>query len=123
MLANGCKPPNVTNHWRDEARRLLDRDGRELDKALALIEWSQRSSFWATNIHSIPTFRRQYDKLRLAALAEWERERQPAKSGFTTPPSNAPVAIPPAERCTTHPAFRATTCRPCKSERLSKGAS
>ena len=64
MIANGCKPPKITENWKTEARLLLDRDGRDLADALNVLEWSQYSRFWKTNIHSIPTFREQYDKLR-----------------------------------------------------------
>lgn len=67
MIDNGSKPPRITDAWRREARLLLDRDGRDLDKALRLIDWCQQDSFWRANIHSMATFRRQYDALRLKA--------------------------------------------------------
>lgn len=75
MIANECKPPTITKAWRDEARRLLDLDGRNFEKALFLLEWSQKSKFWRKNILSMPTFREKYDQLRLDALAEWEQDR------------------------------------------------
>lgn len=62
---NGSNRPTVTKAWRDAARLLLDRDGRPLDEARALIEWSQQDEFWRTNVLSMPTFRKQYDQLRL----------------------------------------------------------
>ena len=65
MTANGCKPPTITQRWRDQARLLLDRDKRPLLEALSVLEWSQDDSFWNTNIHSMPTFREKYDKLRM----------------------------------------------------------
>lgn len=77
MVANGCKPPVITEQWRTAARLLLDRDGRELDKAMALLDWCQADEFWKTNILSLPKFRKQYEQLRLKALAEWEREHRP----------------------------------------------
>lgn len=67
MIDNGSKPPRITDTWRREARLLLDRDGRDLDKALRLIDWCQEDSFWRANIQSMQTFRRQYDALRLKA--------------------------------------------------------
>lgn len=67
MIDNGSKPPTITTAWRREARLLLDKDGRDLDKALRLIDWCQQDSFWRANIHSMATFRRQYDALRLKA--------------------------------------------------------
>jgi hypothetical protein len=73
MVANGCKKPTITKAWRDEARRLLDRDERPLEQALAVLAWSQADSFWKKNIQSIPKFREKYDRLRMA----WE-EAAPA---------------------------------------------
>jgi hypothetical protein len=72
---NGSKRPTITKAWRDEARRLLDIDARPLDKALALIDWCQNDTFWRSNVQSMPKFRKQYDQLRLKALAEWEADR------------------------------------------------
>lgn len=67
MVENGCKRPPITNRWRDEARRMLDRDGRTEAQVIAAIDWCQNDTFWKGNIHSIPKLRDQYDKLRLAA--------------------------------------------------------
>jgi hypothetical protein len=81
--ANGSKRPAIDKRWRDAARRMIDIDKRDEDKAHALIDWCQQDHFWCQNIHSMPTFRRQYDKLRLAAIAEWEKKkhRQPGAPG------------------------------------------
>lgn len=73
MVANGCKPPTVTDRWRDAARLLLDRDGRELDKALRLVDWCQADEFWRTNIQSMTAFRKQYDRMRMRALDEHKK--------------------------------------------------
>lgn len=83
VIANGSKTPKITQTWRDEARRMLDIDGRELDKALALIDWTMNDTFWRANVESMPTFRKKYDQLRLKALGEWERgqQRQPQPNG------------------------------------------
>lgn len=77
MIENECKPPTISEAWRTEARLLLDKDGRDFTKAMALLEWSQNDIFWKTNILSLPTFRKQYEQLRLKANAEWEAT-QPA---------------------------------------------
>jgi hypothetical protein len=71
--ANGSKRPAITKAWRDEARRMLDIDKRELDKARNLIRWSQADSFWRKNILSMPKFRQKYDQLRLAAVEDWNK--------------------------------------------------
>jgi hypothetical protein len=88
MVANGCKPPTISKEWRDSARLLLDKDGREFDKALRLLEWSQASEFWRSNILSLPKFRKQYEQLRLQALADWER----GHPGATVLPFRRPAA-------------------------------
>lgn len=77
MIGNGCKPPEITQKWRDAARLLLDADKREFDKAMRLLEWCQKDEFWRTNILSMPTFRRQYEQLRLKANADWKRGNVP----------------------------------------------
>lgn len=64
ITANGSKAA-IGQKWRDDARLLLDRDNRPLAEALDLIRWCQADPFWRTNILSMPTFRKQYDKLRL----------------------------------------------------------
>lgn len=69
VTAHGCKA-TVTSGWRKAARLLLDRDGRDLDEALAVLDWCQRDEFWRSNVLSLPTFRKHYDRLRLKASAE-----------------------------------------------------
>jgi hypothetical protein len=74
VTTNGAKA-TITKKWRDEARRLLDRDGRELTKALNLIDWATSNTFWAPNILSMPKFREKYDQLQMQARREWEQQR------------------------------------------------
>jgi hypothetical protein len=76
IVKNGSKPPTVGEAWKREARLLLDEDERDLDKALALIDWCQQDTFWRKNILGMPKFREQYDRLRLAALDDWEQTRR-----------------------------------------------
>lgn len=75
---NGSKRPKITQGWRDAARRMIDIDGRDPVKAEALIRWCQADEFWRGNILSMPKFRAQYDRLRLRAIADWERDHQGA---------------------------------------------
>lgn len=72
---NGSKRPTVTATWRDEARRMIDRDGRDPEAAARLISWCQEDSFWKSNILSMPKFREKYDQLRLAANRQQEERR------------------------------------------------
>jgi hypothetical protein len=71
LVRNEVKYPDpMSKRWLDAARLMVDADGRDPHQAKALIEWACRDSFWRANILSMPTFRDQFDKLRLA------RERQ-----------------------------------------------
>lgn len=72
---NGSKRPTITQRWRDAARLMLDKDGRTEDQVHAAIDWCQDDEFWRTNILSMPTLRKQYDRLRLAAQREQQRSR------------------------------------------------
>jgi hypothetical protein len=65
--ANGSRRPAITKQWRDSARLMLDRDHRTLTEVLGAIRWSQTDDFWRGNVLSMPTLRKQYDRLRLAA--------------------------------------------------------
>ena len=64
---NGSKRPTINKQWRDATRLLIDKDGREYDKAERLLRWCQADEFWRANILSMPKFRDKYDQLRLAA--------------------------------------------------------
>jgi hypothetical protein len=74
IIANGCRPPNITAGWRDAARLLIDRDHCDPRQAHALINWCTNDEFWKRNIMSMQTFRKQYDRIRLAAEAERDRQ-------------------------------------------------
>jgi len=80
IIANGCRPPSITQKWRDAARLLIDKDGMTEKQVHDAIDWSTRDHFWHRNILSMPKLREQYDKLRLAAMAEREKSQQPRNS-------------------------------------------
>lgn len=81
--ANGSKRPAITEQWRASARLLLDRDEKPLAEALRLVAWCQDDDFWRTNILSMPTFRKQYDKLRLKAGSAPRPTPKNPNSGLT----------------------------------------
>jgi hypothetical protein len=83
VVANGSKAEIVAS-WRTDARLLLDRDKRAVGEAHALIDWCQDDMFWRGNILSIPTFRKQYDKLRLQAQAKGGLQLPVAAGGERT---------------------------------------
>jgi hypothetical protein len=64
---NGSKRPNITQAWRDAARLLMDKDGRTEEQVTKAIDWCQGDEFWRSNVLSMPTLRKQFDRLRLAA--------------------------------------------------------
>lgn len=64
---NGSKRPRITKTWRDEARRLIDLDGKSVEQIIRAIDWCQDHSFWRANIMSMPALREKYDRLRLEA--------------------------------------------------------
>lgn len=72
---NGSKRPEITTTWHNDARRLIDLDGRELSKAENLIRWCQGDAFWRKNVMSMAKFRAKYDQLRLAAVEDWEKNK------------------------------------------------
>lgn len=69
IVSNGSKSI-VTEGWRTAARLMLDRDDRDLDKALRLIDWCQDDDFWRPVILSMTKFRAKYDQMRLRANSE-----------------------------------------------------
>jgi hypothetical protein len=64
---NGSLRPAIGKTWRQAARLLLDKDGRTEEQVHRAIDWCQDDAFWKGNIESMPTLRRQYDRLRLHA--------------------------------------------------------
>lgn len=91
IVENGNKAPTITSKWQTEARLLLDKDGRDLDKSLRLIDWCQQDSFWHRNILSMPKFREKYDQLRMNANAAYQSAAQAGG------PSKKEMAIAQAE--------------------------
>lgn len=69
IVANGSRA-TIGDSWRNEARLLIDRDDRDIDEVLELIDWCQADDFWKSNILSMSKFRQQYDKLRLRRESE-----------------------------------------------------
>ena len=79
MVANGCKPPTITDTWKREARLLLDADKRTEDQVHKAIDWCQSNRFWRSKVMSMAKLRDKYDQLRLDA--ESERDRSNGSNG------------------------------------------
>lgn len=97
IKANGAKA-HITEKWRTDARLLLDRDGRDHAVSLRLIDWATNHDFWASNVLSMPTFRKQYDKLLMQARRE-QQQRQAQQNR----PSTGDQRIAAAERLKSTP--------------------
>ena len=75
IAENGSKRPNITKGWQDEARRMLDLDGRSEDEVIRAIDWCQRGEsdrarFWRPNVMSMTKLRAKFDQMRLQAAEE-----------------------------------------------------
>lgn len=81
MVRSGCRKPAVTNRWRDAARLMIDKDGREPDRIIRAIDWCWNDDFWRGKIESIPKLRVQYDKLRLQAARGGKSNVHPVDFG------------------------------------------
>jgi hypothetical protein len=114
---NGCKRPDIGEGWLDEARLLLDRDGRTEEQVHKAIDWCQDDSFWRSNIRSMGKLRSQYDQIRLRAIHEQQIRNGSRASPFATPASSAPGLIPDDEKCPEHADQHAKTCRHCAARR------
>jgi hypothetical protein len=87
--ANGSKRPAITKTWLDAARLLLDSDKRTEAQVSKAIDWCQNDEFWRRNIMSMPTLRKQYDRMRLQAQAEQRSGAapKPGEDGWVQPVS------------------------------------
>ena len=81
---NGSKRPIVSKKWLDSCRLLIDSDGRSPQDVEGAIRWSQQDDFWRGNILSLPSLRKQFDRLRLAAeRSQSERSGRNPSSAVT----------------------------------------
>lgn len=70
LTERGVKHDHTLKAWRDAARLMLDSDGRTEAQVHRMIDWSHRSEFWHPNIHSMPTLREKYDRMKEQALRD-----------------------------------------------------
>lgn len=67
---NGSKRPTIGKRWINDARLMLDHDGRSVEEVHRLIDWCQDSEFWRPNVMSIGKLREKYDTIRLQAAKD-----------------------------------------------------
>lgn len=75
MVANGCRPPQITKSWLDDMDRLVRLDGRSVEEVEGCIRWCQSHDFWRANILSPKKLRMKFDQMKLQA----ERDRQASR--------------------------------------------
>ena len=51
--------------WAHDARLMVERDGRDLDKMKIVLDWAHITPFWIPNILSMGKFREKYDTLTM----------------------------------------------------------
>lgn len=73
---NGNKRPNPNQKsWHDACRLLMTKDGPDgagwqVRQIEIIMRWALQDEFWKGNIQSMPTLRKQFDKLRAARNRE-----------------------------------------------------
>lgn len=90
LVADGT-PPEIangkitSNRWREAARLMLEKDGRDRQEAELLLRWSQHDPFWQSRTSSMVSFRSNYDAIR---------KQRSAGSGKAGRVVELPVAAP-----------------------------
>lgn len=84
---NGSKRPAITKGWREAARLMLTRDHRTAEQIRNAIDWCQNDDFWRSNVMSMPTLRKQYDRLRLEAKRKSAMQSQTSANSRPATPS------------------------------------
>ena len=60
------KQPNYQN-WTDDIRKLVELDGKAVEKVRKMIDWCQGDNFWKTNILSAQKLRDHFEKMEKQA--------------------------------------------------------
>lgn len=63
-------PEEISKQSLNDARLMLDEDGRDLDEALRVIDWCTQDDFWRGIVLSVTKLREKYDQLRLKASSD-----------------------------------------------------
>lgn len=77
----GLRRLTVTDAWRVAARLMIDKEGRTVAQIIGAIDWALNDDFWRTNIESIPTLRKQYEKL-LGQAQRQRKQSSPQNRGY-----------------------------------------
>ncbi len=70
------KEPDIQK-WADQIRLLIQRDKREPQEIVRVIEWAQNNDFWSANILSTSSLRKRYDQLNAKRLNELKQTQTP----------------------------------------------
>lgn len=82
MVENGCRTPSVTKVWVTDMERLIRLDQKDATEVEFIIRWAQGDDFWRTNILCPAKLRKQYDRLRLQAEADYRKQAPKAQTGI-----------------------------------------
>lgn len=66
----------------DEARKLIDVDGKTVDQVKRAIDFALADDFWSQNIHSPKALRKSYDKLAIKARNEAAKNPEPEQPRY-----------------------------------------
>lgn len=69
------KKPNL-NSWADSIRKLVELDGKTIEKVKSMIDWCQSDGFWKTNILSTKKLRDHFDTMAKQANAEFSNKKK-----------------------------------------------
>jgi hypothetical protein len=84
IQARGVKRPFISKAWKTAARLMLDKDGYTLDQILWMIDWTEKDSFWASNILSVTKLRDKMDQLVIKVKTEREKKTNDPKHGTSS---------------------------------------
>lgn len=75
LKADGGRP-TINKTWRTQARLLIDKDKRTVKEIKDVIDWAKSDSFWKSNIMSVESLRKQFDRLRIRAQEDKGNQQQ-----------------------------------------------
>lgn len=82
LVENGCRTPKVNDAWFSDMDKLIRIDKQPAEEVEHIIRWTQAHDFWRTNIMSPSKLRKQYDRLRLQAIADFRKTTPKATTGI-----------------------------------------
>lgn len=82
VVSNGNRKPNVTKRWLQAIDRLMRLDDYTPEQIRQVIDWSQKSEFWFSNILSAPKLREKFDTLKNQMFRDQNRNSTTGPAGM-----------------------------------------